>query len=66
MLASEVLLLCSIRNRGLESMDDSSYRAVGSSFRLGAESEGEGLRKVLNLESLKCHFLDFGEDLTEF
>jgi hypothetical protein len=23
-------------------------------------------RKVLNLESLKCHFLDFGEDLTEF
>jgi hypothetical protein len=26
----------------------------------------EGLRKFLNLESLKCHFLDFGEDLTEF
>ena len=26
----------------------------------------EGPRKFLNLESLKCHFLDFGEDLTEF
>jgi hypothetical protein len=26
MLASEVLILCSIRNRGLEWMDDSSYR----------------------------------------
>ena len=26
MLASEVLILCPIRNRGLESMDDSSYR----------------------------------------
>jgi hypothetical protein len=25
MLASEVLILCSIRNRGLDSMDDSSY-----------------------------------------
>jgi hypothetical protein len=23
-------------------------------------------RKFLNLESLKCHFLDFGEDLREF
>ena len=25
MLPSEVLILCSIRNRGLDSMDDSSY-----------------------------------------
>jgi hypothetical protein len=25
-----------------------------------------GRRKFLNLESLKCHFLDFGEYLTEF
>jgi hypothetical protein len=25
-----------------------------------------GGRKFFNLESLKCHFLDFGEDLTEF
>jgi hypothetical protein len=24
------------------------------------------VRKFFNLESLKCHFLDFGEDLTEF
>jgi hypothetical protein len=26
MFASEVLIICSIRNRGLESMDDSSFR----------------------------------------
>ena len=26
----------------------------------------EGPRKFLNLDSLKCHFLDFGEVLTEF
>ena len=26
----------------------------------------EGPRKFFNLESLKCNFLDFGEDLTEF
>ena len=35
----------------------------------GAESEAAralGPRKFLNLESLKCHFLDFGEVLTEF
>jgi hypothetical protein len=34
----------------------------------GVENEGQNLgpRKFLNLESLKCHFLDFGEDLTEF
>jgi hypothetical protein len=43
-------------------------RAVGSSFRLGGWliARAEGPRKFLNLESLKCHFLDFGEDLTEF
>ena len=43
-------------------------RAVGSSFRLGGGLKGraEGPRKFFNLESLKCHFLDFGEDLTEF
>ena len=42
-------------------------RAVGSSFRLGGlKARAEGPRKFLNLESLKCHFLDFGEDLTEF
>jgi hypothetical protein len=32
----------------------------------GAESDGRCPRKFLNLESLQCHFLDFGEDLTEF
>jgi hypothetical protein len=33
----------------------------------GAEPlKTEGPMKFLNLESLKCHFLDFGEDLTEF
>jgi hypothetical protein len=43
-------------------------RAVGSSFRLGGglKARAEGPRKFFNLESLKCHFLDFGEDLTEF
>ena len=30
---------------------------------LGAENGGP--RKFLNFESLKCHFLDFGEVLTE-
>jgi hypothetical protein len=30
------------------------------------KARAEGTRKSLNLESLKCHFLDFGEDLTEF
>ena len=39
---------------------------VGSSFLLGAETRAECPRKFLNLESLKCHFLDFGEVLTEF
>ena len=32
----------------------------------GLKARAEGPRKFLNLESLKCHFLDFGEDLTEF
>jgi hypothetical protein len=43
-------------------------RAVGSSFRLGGglKARAEGPRKFFNLGSLKCHFLDFGEDLTEF
>ena len=42
-------------------------RAVGNPFRLGGglKARAEGPRKFLNLESLKCHFLDFGEDLTE-
>jgi hypothetical protein len=35
---------------------------LGRGLRTGAE----GPRKFLNLESLKCHFLDFGEVLTEF
>jgi hypothetical protein len=26
------------------------------------KARAEGPRKFLNLESLKCHFLDFGED----
>jgi hypothetical protein len=36
------------------------YRAVGSSFWLGGglKARAEGPRKFLNLESLKCHFLD--------
>jgi hypothetical protein len=29
-------------------------------------ARAEGPRKFLNLESPKCHFLEFGEDLTEF
>jgi hypothetical protein len=29
-------------------------------------TRAEGPRKFLNLESLKCHFLDFGDVLTEF
>jgi hypothetical protein len=40
--------------------------AVGSSCWLGSEKRVEGHRKVLNLESLKYHFLDFVEVLTEF
>ena len=32
----------------------------------GLKTRAKGPRKFLNLESLKCHFLDFGEDLTEF
>ena len=31
----------------------------------GLEARAEGQRKFLNLESLKCHFLDFGKDLIE-
>ena len=32
----------------------------------GLKARAEGPRKFLNLESLKCHFLDFqGEDLTD-
>jgi hypothetical protein len=30
------------------------------------ETRPEGTRKFLNLEYLKCHFLDFGKVLTEF
>jgi hypothetical protein len=42
-------------------------RAVGSSFRLGRlKARAEGPRKFFNLESLKGHLLDVGEDLTEF
>jgi hypothetical protein len=33
----------------------------------GLKTRAEGPRKFsVNLESLKCHFLDFGEVLTEF
>jgi hypothetical protein len=37
-------------------------------FLIGGGGGGgkRGPTKFLNLESLKCHFLDFGEDLTEF
>jgi hypothetical protein len=40
--------------------------AVESSFLLGrgVKARAKSPRKFLNLESLKCHFLDFGEDLT--
>jgi hypothetical protein len=35
------------------------YRAVGSSFWLGElKARTQGPKKFLNLESLKCHFLD--------
>jgi hypothetical protein len=42
---------------------------LGKHFRMTkiiSESFMEGPRKFLNLKSLKCHFLDFGEDLTAF
>jgi hypothetical protein len=32
----------------------------------GLRTRAEGQRKFLNLESLKCHFLVFGEVLTDF
>ena len=32
----------------------------------GPETEERRPEEILNLESLKFHFLDFGEDLTEF
>jgi hypothetical protein len=32
----------------------------------GMRRRAEGTRKFLNLEFLKCHFLEFGEVLTEF
>jgi hypothetical protein len=32
-------------------------------FDWGLKTRAEGPRKCLNLESLKCHFLDFGEVL---
>jgi hypothetical protein len=35
-------------------------------FFIGLKTRAEGTRTFLNLESLKCHFLDFGEVLTEF
>jgi hypothetical protein len=46
-----------------------SGSVVGSSFWLGGgglKARAKGPRKFLNLESLKCHLLDCGEDLTEF
>ena len=33
---------------------------------MGLRTRAEGPRKFLNVESLKCHFLNFGEVLTEF
>jgi hypothetical protein len=39
--------------------------AVGSSFSLGGENEGGRPEQMFNLKSLKCHFLDVGEVLTE-
>jgi hypothetical protein len=56
-----------LHNAPIHTTAGSYIRAVGSSFRLGGlKARAEGPRKFLNLESLKCHFLDFGEDLTEF
>jgi hypothetical protein len=40
--------------------------AVGISFLLGLRTKAKGPKKFFNLESLKCHFLDFGKVLTEF
>jgi hypothetical protein len=42
-------------------------QCCGKLFLIGElKARAKGQRKFLNLESLKCHFLDFGEDLTEF
>jgi hypothetical protein len=32
----------------------------------GAENEGQRPDEIFKFRVLKCHFLDFGEDLTEF
>jgi hypothetical protein len=58
-----------LHNAPIHTTAGAYIRAVGSSFRLeggGLKARAEGPRKFLNLESLKCHFLVFGEDLTEF
>jgi hypothetical protein len=52
-----------LHNAPIHTAAEAYMRAVGSFFRLG---KAEGTRKFLNSESLKCHFLDFGEDLIEF
>ena len=46
----------------------SVYQGRRKLFSIGGrlKARAEGPRKFLNLESLKCHFLDFGEDLAEF
>jgi hypothetical protein len=58
-----------LHNEPIHTAAGAYIRAVGNSFRLGApglKARAEGPWKFLNLESLKCHFLAFGEDLTEF
>ena len=44
-----------------------SMQCCRNLFLIGKlRTRAEGPRKFLNLESLKCHFLDSGEVLTEF
>ena len=39
---------------------------IGGGGGGGLKTKADCPRKFLNLESLKCHFLDFGDVLTEF
>ena len=58
-----------LHNAPIQTAVGAYITAVGSSFLLGGgglKARAEDPRRFLNLESLKCHFLDFGEDLTEF
>jgi hypothetical protein len=49
--------------------EDAIYKqkhAILRTDKIKEACRAEGPRKFLNLECLKCHFLDFGEVLTEF